>query len=89
MKRYLRAQQRALDLIINNPEEAVKILSGKNYYKTPENVLLQSFKTQKDATLTPNVAGMNIAINDMSAQGYIEKPEIDIVDMSYLKSIQQ
>lgn len=89
VKRYLRAEQRALDLIKNNPEEAVKILSGKNYYKTPEDVLLQAFKTQKNATLKPNVDGMNMAINDMATQGYIEKPDIDIVDMSYLNSISQ
>lgn len=84
VKRYLRASNRALELIKNNPEEAVKILNGKNYYKTPDNVLLSAFKTQTQATLYPNVNGMNIAINDMVAQNYIKKTTVNIVDTSYL-----
>ena len=84
VKRFLRAENRALDLIKNNPEKAEQVLSGKNYFKTPDNVLLSAFKTQKDATLYPNVEGMMTAINDMVAQNYIKKPTVNIVDTSYL-----
>ncbi len=82
--RFLRAENRALELIKNNPEEAVKILSGKNYFKTSDEVLLSAFKTQKEATMYPNVEGMMTAINDMVAQNYIKKPTVNIVDTSYL-----
>ncbi len=86
VKRFLRAENRALDLIKSNPEKAAEILAGKNYYKIPDNVLLTAFKTQKDATLYPNVAGMMTAINDMITQNYIKKTDINIVDTSYLDS---
>ncbi len=86
VKRFLRAENRALDLIKSNPEKAMEILKGKNYYKIPDNVLLTAFKTQKDATLYPNVAGMMTAINDMITQNYIKKTDINIVDTSYLDS---
>ena len=84
MKRFLKAESRALDLIKSNPEKAEQILAGKNYYKTPDNVLLASFKTQSEATLYPNVEGMMTAINDMVTQNYIKKPTVNIVDTSYL-----
>lgn len=84
VKKFLRAENRALDLIKSDPVKAEQILSGKNYYKTPDNVLLTSFKTQGDATLYPNVEGMMIAINDMVTQNYIKKPTVNIVDTSYL-----
>jgi ABC-type nitrate/sulfonate/bicarbonate transport system substrate-binding protein len=84
VKRFLRAENRAVELIKNNPEEAVKILSGKNYFKTSDAVLLSAFKSQKDATMYPNVEGMMTAINDMVSQNYIKKPTVNIVDTSYL-----
>ena len=84
VKRYLRASQRALDLIKTSPDQAVKILAGKNYYKTPDAVLLASFKTQGQATLYPNAEGMNLAIADMVAQGYIKQTTVNIIDTSYL-----
>lgn len=84
VKRYIRASNRALELIKNDPEKAVQLLSGKNYYKTPDGVLLAAFKTQGQATLYPNVAGMKIAIDDMVAQNYISETTVDIVDTSYL-----
>jgi ABC-type nitrate/sulfonate/bicarbonate transport system substrate-binding protein len=84
MKRFLRAENKAIELIKNNPEKAVQILAGKNYYKTPDNVLLAAFKTQNNATLRPNVDGMMMAINDMVKQNYIKAPTINIVDTSYL-----
>lgn len=87
VKRFLKAENRALDLIKNNPEKAVEILAGKNYYKTPDNVLLASFQTQKEATLYPNVEGMMTAINDMVLQKYIDKPTVSIVDTTYLDSV--
>jgi len=84
VKRFLRAENRALDLIKNNPEKAEQFLAGKNYYKTPDNVLLASFKTQSEATLYPNIEGMMSAINDMVTQNYIKEPTVNIVDTSYL-----
>lgn len=86
-ERFLRAENRALDLIKSNPEKAEQILAGKNYYKTPDNVLLTAFKTQKDATLRPNVEGMMTTINDMVAQKYIKAPLINIVDTTYLDKV--
>jgi ABC-type nitrate/sulfonate/bicarbonate transport system substrate-binding protein len=84
VQRFLRAENRALDLIKTNPEKAQEYLAGKNYYKTPDDVLLNAFKTQKNATLYPNVEGMMTAINDMVTQGYIDAPTENIVDTSYL-----
>ncbi len=86
VKRFLKAENRAIKLIKSNPEKAEQILSGKNYYKVPDTVLVAAFKTQKDATLYPNVEGMMTAINDMVAQKYIKAPSVDIVDTSYLDS---
>lgn len=86
VKRFLKAENRAIELIKSNPEKAQQVLLGKNYYKIPDNVLLQAFKTQKDATLYPNVDGMMSAINDMVTQGYIKAPTVNIVDTTYLDS---
>ena len=87
VKKFLRAENRALDLIKNNPEQAVKILSGKNYYKTPDGVLLSAFKTQKDATLVPNKTGIMTAINDMVAQKYITLPKMEVIDTHLLNEV--
>ncbi len=84
IERFLRAENRALELIKSDPEHAANILAGKNYYKTPDGVLLAAFKTQKDATLYPNVAGIATAIADMVTQKYIEKTDMNIIDTSYL-----
>jgi ABC-type nitrate/sulfonate/bicarbonate transport system substrate-binding protein len=84
IKRFLKAENRAIELIKSNPEKAQQVLAGKNYYKTPDDVLLQAFKTQKDATLYPNVDGMMTAIKDMVTQGYIKAPTVNIVDTTYL-----
>lgn len=87
VKKFLRAENRALDLIKTNPDQAVKILSGKNYYKTPDNVLFAAFKTQKDATLVPNKEGMMMAINDMITQKYIKAPTQEVVDTTILQQV--
>ena len=84
VKKYLRASNKALELIKKDPEQAMKFLAGKNYYKVPDDVLLTSFRTQKDATLYPNIEGMNMAIADMVSQKYIEPTQVNIVDTSYL-----
>lgn len=87
VKRFLRAENKALDLIKNDPARAVKILSGKNYFKTPDDVLLAAFKTQKNATLMPNKDGMMTAINDMVTQKYIKAPTVEVVDTTLLREV--
>ena len=87
VKRFLIAENRALDLIKTNPEKAVQVLSGKNYFKVSDSVLLASFKTQKDATLVPNKEGMMTAINDMVAQNYIKSPTEEVVDTTLLQQV--
>jgi ABC-type nitrate/sulfonate/bicarbonate transport system substrate-binding protein len=87
VRRFLRAELRAVELIKNNPKEAMKILSGKNYYRISDDVLLKALESQKNATLLPNREGIMSAISDMVKQNYIKLPSEEVIDITLLKEI--
>ena len=90
VKGYLRALHRGFQLIVDNPEKAVDLLSKGNYYKVDPKVLLYAFQHQpKKVVLKPNVEGMMIAINDMAKQNYIKKPDQDIIRTSLLDEVEK
>jgi ABC-type nitrate/sulfonate/bicarbonate transport system substrate-binding protein len=87
---YLRAVQRAFDLIVADPERAVGLLKNGGYYKVPPEVLLAAFKSgPKQATLRPNRAGVMKAIDDMAAAGYIKAPKAEVMDLSILDLVEK
>lgn len=70
---YLTALRRGFELIVENPEKAVDLIEGGNYYKVDPEVLLYAFKNQpKVVMLQPNIDGIMTAINDMVEYGYIK-----------------
>ncbi len=90
VKGYLRALHRGFQLIVDEPEKAVELLSKGNYYKVDSKVLLYAFKNQpKKVVLKPNVEGMMIAINDMAKQNYIKRPDQDIIRTSLLDEVEK
>jgi len=85
---YLRAVQRAFDLIVANPQRAVELLKNGGYYKVSPEVLLAAFQSSpKIASLVPNREGVMKAIGDMVTAGYIRHPKTDVMDLSILESI--
>jgi ABC-type nitrate/sulfonate/bicarbonate transport system substrate-binding protein len=90
VKSYLRALRRGFQLSVDEPRRAVELLTKGNYYKVDPKVLLYALERQpKEVRLKPNVDGMLIAINDMVAQGYIKRPESDIVRTALLDEIEE
>ena len=88
VRRYLRATYKGFELIVNNPEQAVELLTGGNYYKIDNDVLLYALKNQpKEVLLHPNVDGMMMAIQDMVQQNYIEQPQQNIVKTDILDAV--
>ena len=88
VRRYLRATYKGFNLIVNDPERAVALLSNGNYFKIDEDVLLYAFKNQpKEVLLHPNVDGMTIAIEDMIKQNYIKRPKQSIVKTEILDEV--
>ncbi len=86
---YLKAIQRGFQLMVNDPEKAVSLLDGGNYYKVDTNVLLYALKNQPNKVLLqPNVEGMMQAINDMVKQGYIKTPGKNVVQTKILDGIE-
>jgi len=88
IKAYLKAQQQWVELLINNPEKAVELLTKWNYYRVDKETLLFAIKNQsKEIILQPNVNGMMKAINDMVIQWYIEPVSESVVDNSFLETL--
>jgi ABC-type nitrate/sulfonate/bicarbonate transport system substrate-binding protein len=87
---YLRAVQRAFDLIVADPEKAVALLKNGGYYKVSPEVLLAAFRSgPKQASLRPNREGVMKAINDMAAAGYIKAPKVEVMDLSVLDLVEK
>jgi hypothetical protein len=68
-------------LILSSDPEQVGKYFQVNYYKTPDDVLLASFKTQKGATLVPNRDGMMTAINVWSHRNILKR-RLLVVDIT-------
>ncbi len=90
VKRYLRGLRRGFQLIVDDPEKAVELLSQGNYFKVDKEVLLYAFKNQpKRVVLMPNVEGINTCINDMVAMGYIKKPKNEVMMLKFLEEVEK
>jgi len=89
VKAYLRSLRRGFQLVVDDPQRAVDLLSRGSYFKVEPKVLLYAFQHQpKRVVLKPNVDGMMLAINDMVLQGYIKKPDADIVRTGLLDQVE-
>lgn len=89
VKAYLRGIDRGLTYMKESPEAAADLLDKYNYYKLEKTVLLKAIMTQQNATLIPNKDGMMLAISDMTQQGYINEPKVDIILSSFLEEIKK
>ena len=88
VRHFLRAIYKGFELVVNEPERAVALLTDGNYYKIDDNVLLYAFKNQpKEVLLHPNVDGIMIAIEDMVQQNYIKRPQENIVKTEILDAV--
>lgn len=88
VKGYLKGLYRGFELIINDPEKAVDLLSKGNYFKVDNKVLLYAFKNQpKEVVLLPNIEGVNTCIHDMIKLGYIQHAGDDIFRLDLLKEV--
>lgn len=89
VKGYLRAIRRGFDLVVNDPEKAVELLTKGDYFKVDKEVLLYALKNQpKKVVLRPNVDGVNTCINDMVTMGYIKKPKNEVMMLQFLDEIE-
>lgn len=88
-KSYLKAIQKGMQLLVDDPEKATDLLVKGNYYKVDKDVLLYAIKNQpKKVILRPNKAGMMMAINAMAKGGYIEQPKEDIIITKFLDEVE-
>lgn len=86
---YLRALRRAFKLAVEEPTRAVDLLSGKGYYRTPDDVLLQALESSPDEViLTPHVDGVMSAINDMIEQKYVERADAEVFQLDIVRSLE-
>lgn len=70
---YLNGLLCAADIINKEPEKAVSLLSKGTYYRVPQDVLLQAFKSAPSPiTFVPDVAAVQSVVTDLTKLGYIK-----------------
>jgi ABC-type nitrate/sulfonate/bicarbonate transport system substrate-binding protein len=88
VKGYLRALYKGMELAVNDPERAVSLLSGKGYYRTPDDVLLRALQSAPQTVmLTPHVKGVMSAIDDMIKQKYVKQADPSVFELELVKAI--
>lgn len=71
---YLNGLQAAAQIINEAPDRAVKLLSGKDYFKVSDQTLLAAFKSAPEPiSFEPDVSVMSGVASDMIDMGYIKK----------------
>lgn len=89
---YLKGLQCAAKIINENPQEAVTLLKGGNYYRVEDAVLLEAFASQPSPiTFTPDLNAVQGVVDEMISLGYIEAdvPASKIFDVSIIETLEQ
>ncbi|NER81204.1 MAG: ABC transporter substrate-binding protein, partial [Leptolyngbya sp. SIO1D8] len=89
---YIQGLQCAAEIINTEPEQAIELLSGGNYYRVEDEVLLTAFETQPSPiTFTPDLEAVQTVVDKMVELKYIESdvPAKDIFDTTIVKGLEQ
>jgi ABC-type nitrate/sulfonate/bicarbonate transport system substrate-binding protein len=89
---YIKGLQCAAEIINTDPDKAVELLKGGNYYRVEDDVLLTAFKTQPaPITFTPDLDAIQTVVDRMVSLKYIESdvPAKDIFDTTLVKKLEQ
>lgn len=89
---YIQGLQCAAEIINTDPEQAIELLTGGNYYRVENEVLLTAFQTQPaPITFTPDLDAVQTVVDKMVQLEYIQAdvPAKDIFDVSIVKELEQ
>ncbi|MBW4639271.1 MAG: ABC transporter substrate-binding protein [Gloeocapsa sp. UFS-A4-WI-NPMV-4B04] len=89
---YLKGMQCAAKIINENPQEAISLLKGGNYYRVDDKVLLKAFETQPaPITFTPDLKAVQGVVDEMVKLKYIkvDVPASKIFDVSIIEKLEK
>lgn len=89
---YLKGMQCAAKIINENPQEAISLLKGGNYYRIDDKVLLKAFETQPaPITFTPDLKAVQGVVDEMVKLKYIKAdvPASKIFDVSIIEKLEK
>lgn len=89
---YIKGLQCAAEIINKEPQKAVDLLVGGNYYRVEPEVLLTAFKTQPSPiTFTPDLEAIQKVVDKMVQLNYIkaDTPARDIFDISIVSNLEK
>jgi ABC-type nitrate/sulfonate/bicarbonate transport system substrate-binding protein len=88
-RRYLRALVKADAAIKADREKAVDILDKGKYYRVDRDTLRAALPRQMPQVnlVGAGEAGMQTAIKDMTALGYIKKVPANLIDFRFLRDV--
>jgi ABC-type nitrate/sulfonate/bicarbonate transport system substrate-binding protein len=89
---YIQGLQCAAEIINTDPEKAIELLEGGNYYRVENDVLLTAFTTQPaPITFTPDLDAVQTVVDKMVQLEYIQAdvPAKDIFDVSIVKELEK
>ncbi|PSR17520.1 ABC transporter substrate-binding protein [filamentous cyanobacterium CCP3] len=89
---YIQGLQCAAEIINTDPERAIELLAGGNYYRVENDVLLTAFTTQPaPITFTPDLDAVQTVVDKMVQLEYIQAdvPAKDIFDVSIVKELEK
>jgi ABC-type nitrate/sulfonate/bicarbonate transport system substrate-binding protein len=89
---YIEGLRCAAEIINTEPQKAIELLKGGNYYRVEDEVLLTAFETQPSPiTFTPDLEAVQTVVDKMLELQYIEAdvPAKDIFDITLVKQLEQ
>lgn len=89
---YLKGMQCAAKIINENPQEAISLLKGGNYYRIDDKVLLKAFETQPaPISFTPDLKAVQGVVDEMVKLKYIKAdvPASKIFDVSIIEKLEK
>lgn len=89
---YLKGMQCAAKIINEEPQKAVTLLKGGNYYRVDDKVLLEAFTSQPSPiTFTPDLKAVQDVVDEMVKLKYIKAdvPASKIFDVSIIKTLEK
>lgn len=92
VRAYLEGLICAADIINNDPEKAVTLLTKGSYFRVKPDVLLQSFKSAPvPVSFVPDIASVQSVVDDLTKLGYVKGTTraSDIFRLDTIKSIQK
>jgi ABC-type nitrate/sulfonate/bicarbonate transport system substrate-binding protein len=89
---YIQGLQCAAEIINTDPDQAIELLAGGNYYRVEDDVLLTAFNTQPSPiTFTPDLDAVQTVVDKMVQLEYIQAnvPAKDIFDVTIVKELEK